>query len=92
METRVNWAKYAHKFGTMPDGQLAETIGVTRKAVQYQRNRRGIAAFNKPHARKGVTISLVLPREIVEQLNARADLLQRSRSKVASSLLREALF
>lgn len=46
--TRVNWQQWDHLLGTMLDKQLAEKIGVTKKAVSLRRNKLNIPTLYQP--------------------------------------------
>ena len=43
----IDWEPYVELFGLIPDAEIAEVAGVTRKAVAYQRNKRGIPTYRE---------------------------------------------
>ena len=75
----VDWAEHEHLFGVLPDNALAEMVGVTRKAVAYQRYKRGIAACgNRPEFHvapppMGGWNRIELPTEVIGLLGTMAD-------------------
>jgi hypothetical protein len=46
------WPKYEHLFGTDTDAAVARMIGCSHSAVKRQREKRGIAAYQRPRATK----------------------------------------
>lgn len=76
---KVDWAAYKHLLGQIPDETLAEQIGVTRKAVAYQRNKRDIAPcgnreeFCVPPPPMGGHNKIDLPEDIIAELGKMSD-------------------
>ena len=44
-QTAEAWASVEPMMGKMPDAEVADVLGVTRRAVAYQRKKRGIAPW-----------------------------------------------
>ena len=75
----IDWSKYEHLLGKMPDEALADQVGVTRKAVAYQREKRDIIPCgNREELRSsppnmGGWNAIDLPENIIALLGTMSD-------------------
>lgn len=87
MRSSVDWNKYEHLLGEIPDSEIAEIVGLSASTVGYHRRKRGIGRYRSDR----VKVSFTLPPEVAHAVDETADAHDTTKSELVERALRDHL-